>query len=158
MDSTFLVIWRVWLTFLCLASCYFYAYFAAFGIPEADSTAAVYDWLFQSNFMVAMLIEFVTTYRINPGEPEVRDITEIVPRYLQGNFLFELLPLLPFQWMFAFDNGQEKLFLLVKLIRLVRGLSIFQPKYIKHHVSSYFKWRTRLVLKEPEKANSKLVD
>ena len=33
MDSTFLVVWRVWLTFCCLTSCYFYAYMAAMGVP-----------------------------------------------------------------------------------------------------------------------------
>lgn len=105
-----------------------------------------------------MILEFLTAYQLNPGEPEVRDITMIVPRYVQGNFLPDLLPLVPLHWMFKFENGQEKLLILVKTVRLWRGLSIFKAKYIKYYLSSYFKWRQKAVLDDPDICNSKFGD
>lgn len=157
-NSAPIVMWRVLHTICCLFSCYFYIYLAAFGTNSLGDAGYNWDWAFQTIFIISMITEFVTAYKVHPGEPEIRDPIMIFNNYKNGNFLPDLIPLIPYHMIFEFNNGQEKLLLLVKLVRLYRGLSLFRAKNIKFYMKAFFKWKINRVLKDKNVANTKDVD
>ena len=65
---------------------------------------------------------------------------------------------MPLHWWFRFENGNEKYFMLLKIVRLWRGLSLFRVRNIKDVVKQYFRWSMNRVLQDEEKANQKHVD
>lgn len=157
-DSTYLIVWRVVHTLACLCSCYLYAWLTAFGVPSSGSPARYVDVAFEALFLLSLLLEFLTSYRPQSGDQEVREFAKISQRYLQGNFVPDLIPLVPLHWWFQFDNGNEKYFMLIKIVRLYRGLSLFRVRNIKDVIKNYFRWRMNTVLQDKDKANQKVVD
>lgn len=145
-DSPLLIVWRVIHTLACLVSCYFYAWVTAFGVPERNTSAEYVDISFQCLFLLSLLLEFITAYRPQSGDKEVRDFSLIGYRYLYGNFVPDLIPLVPMHWWIRFDNGNEKYFMLIKIVRLWRGLSLFRVRNIKDVIKNYFRWSMNRVL------------
>ena len=57
-------------------------------------------------------------------------------RYLKGNFVYDFFPLLPFTYIPL--NGFERLFYLIKIIRLVIGLQILDVPRIMEKIKKIY--------------------
>jgi hypothetical protein len=68
-----------------------------------------------------MLIQFLVEYT-PPGQlVPVKDISLISMRYLRGEFLKDFIPIIPLQ-LLTLNNGDERLFFIIKIMRLIKGL------------------------------------
>ena len=99
---------------------------ALFGHEKGQQAPLVTSIIFETIFATNILVNFITDY-IPDGEiiPE-RDLAKIADRYWHTDFLADLLPTFPFT--FVFDNSHSKywrLFYLIKIIRLVKGIEIY---------------------------------
>lgn len=72
---------------------------------------------FEIVFIVEMALGFVTMYIDETTNKPVTDIRKITNRYLNQGFLYDLIPLIPWNWIVHFP-GSKYLFLL-KSIRLI---------------------------------------
>ena len=52
-----------------------------------------------------------------------RDLGKIATRYVKGDFIFDFVPLLPLVWLDL--GGKERLFYLIKIVRLINGFKVF---------------------------------
>ena len=72
--------------------------------------------IFESIFLIEMLLGFITEYT-NENNVQIKDVTKISMYYLKNGFIFDLIPLIPFNFLLHF-RGSRYLFLL-KSIRLI---------------------------------------
>ena len=68
-------------------------------------------------FLIDMLLEFIVQYTDEQTNLPVKNISKIGIRYLQNDFIYDLLPLIPFNIIFTFKYS--RLFFLIKCIRLL---------------------------------------
>ena len=69
---------------------------------------------------------FLTDYRVEGESFPEKNFFKIAQRYLKGEFLIDFIPLVPIPLMLnlhTFPDG--KLFYLLKIVRLKRGLEVF---------------------------------
>jgi len=99
-------------------------------------------WGFESLFLMMMLCNFVTDFTRDGEHVAVSDIEEISVHYLQGDFLYDIIPLIPFN--FFLDNSQFKfyrLFFCIKVLRVKTGFDSFNIGKIYTDVRDYYKYR-----------------
>ena len=114
-------------TFCCLASSYMYAFLACYGHESERSTSEFWlEGAFELIFFISIVKNFLTDFKV-PGETySEKRITVIANRYLKGTFMVDFLPMLPFGLMIPHHEMPDgKLFYLLKIIRLKRGLKVF---------------------------------
>jgi hypothetical protein len=58
----------------------------------------------------------------------VKDITQISLRYLKGEFYKDFIPIIPLQLLDF--GGDERLFYIIKIMRLIKGLQVFDVAQI----------------------------
>ena len=80
---------------LCLISPYIYAWFIVFGAPSAQSTMYKLSIFFEVFFFVNIIFSFFVEYREDGKLQPIRDLRLIAQRYIKGNFLIELIPVIP---------------------------------------------------------------
>jgi hypothetical protein len=68
-------------------------------------------------FLIDMIIEFFLEYVDESTTLKVRDISMISVRYLRGEFIYDIFPLIPFNWILSFKHS--RLLFLVKCSRLM---------------------------------------
>lgn len=87
-------------------------------------------------FLVHMITQALLEYKVQGGKLPVRDPGKTATRYLQTDFIYDLIPLIPFQFQSMYRNRQY-LFYVVKMMRLWKGFDLFNvPKMmdkIKNH-------------------------
>ena len=71
-------------------------------------------------FVVSLLMNFFVEYKIEGQVQPIRDLQKIAMNYIQGYFFFDLIPVIPFQLLDL--NGEEKLFYIIKVMRLYIGI------------------------------------
>ena len=101
---------------------------AAFGEDLGPSIKSLTN-LFEIVFLITLITRFFTDYTIN-GEPEpVRDLSKIRKHYFfSSSFVIDFVPQIPFHKFFsepAGPNSYVKLLYLIKIIRMIKGLGVF---------------------------------
>ena len=115
-------IWFNIYVFCCLISSYFYAYIAAFEMPIPGTFLYNLNMVFEAIFAISFLLCFIVDYQPPDSQKPVKDVTKIAMRYIfKGNFVYDFFPLLPFTWI-SLPNGNERLFYIIKIMRMVIGL------------------------------------
>lgn len=89
--------------------------------------------IFESLFLIHLCLQFLVEYRIEGLHHPVRDIPKISANYLENGFLLEVIPLLPFQ-VIKLKQNRSQLFYMIKLIRLMRCLKIFNINLVMKKV------------------------
>ena len=116
--------WGVFEVFCCLTSSYIYAYMAAFENPKPGTVLfdlfIIYELIFLASFLFNFLVDFTPKGEDKP----VRDIKKIAWNYLTSNFALDFIPLVPLQFI-DLPGGKERLFIIIKLIRIFNGLKVF---------------------------------
>ena len=117
------MVWNGFDRLACLLSSYFYLYMASFllaGPSKYDFFFNV-DIFFEAIFSVSILLCFITELKIGNQKKVARDILIIGKTYIQGNFVYDLIAIIPFSLLISINGGYERLFYLLKLIRFKKG-------------------------------------
>jgi hypothetical protein len=86
----------------------------------------------------------------------VRQWSKIVLHYLRTEFIWDFIPLLPFQYLTLVRN-RERLFFLIKCMRLKSGFQILDVTKLKGIIKLYYNNRLERNIERDEKfANNKL--
>ena len=85
--------------------------------------------VFEILFTIYMLLQFFKEYTPEFDLVPVRDIKKISYHYLTNQFKWDFLPLIPFQYM-DLPNNSNRLFFLIKMIRLYKGIKMFDVNAI----------------------------
>lgn len=110
----------------CLFSPYIYAYFALHGHEQGEKGPVWITIGFECIFVITILKNFITEYTPEGEIVPVKDIWKISDRYLKSEFLIDLVPTIPMT--FIIDMSVKKygrIFYLVKIVRLAKGLKIY---------------------------------
>lgn len=156
-DNRVYLWWRTLVIFCCLTSSYFYAFMAAFQDPTPGSFLAWINVIFEIIFLTSICIQFLVEFT-PPGQlTPVKDITQISLRYLKGEFYKDFIPIIPLQ-MLNF-GGDEKLFYIIKIMRLIKGLQVFDVAQIMVIIKKqYQKKLDHIIENDPEKAEDTTSD
>ena len=86
---------------------------------------------FESVFLFNMIVNFFTEY-VPEGDPcPVRDLQKIFFTYLEGTFMRDFIPLFPITFFIDMSKTSfNRIFYLLKVMRLVNGLKIFNVSQI----------------------------
>lgn len=101
-------------------------------------------------FAVALLLNFFVELKIDGQVQPIRDLQVIAKNYISGYLIFDLLPCLPLQLMDL--GGDEKLFYIIKVMRLYIGIEFIDISAMLRYITAYnIKVRLkRLIDKHPE--------
>lgn len=119
---------------LCLISPYIYAWFAVFGTPEPGSFPFTLMIIMESFFVFNIVFNFFVELEVDGKILPIRDLQTIALTYLKGSFIFELIPIIPLQFLPL--NGEERNFYLVKVIRIAIGIEYADPTAITEKLTS----------------------
>lgn len=102
--------------------------------------------------------EFLTDFQ-DKDLKIIRDFEKIVMRYLKGQFIFDFITVIPFDYFIMIEGGYSRLFYLLKLLRLFQGLQLFDVQRIMILVNKYYKNKIDNIIKnDPDLAENVLVD
>ena len=107
-----------------------------------------------------MMLEFITEYKPEGDlSAPVRDLQAISMNYLKGRFIYDFIPILPLGELIKFEGGYERLFYLIKIIRIGKGLVIFTTQNIMSVFKNYYLKKVKNIIKnDPARANNMLED
>ena len=135
-ESIWYQAWYQIYVFSCLTSSYFYAFMAAFENPKQGSFLYIMDNIFEFIFYISFILNFIVDYQ-PPDQPKpVKDISKIAMRYIKGNFWYDFLPLIPLTYINL--NGDQRLFYIIKILRLVIGLQILKVPKIMEKIKKIY--------------------
>ena len=109
---------------------------ACFGNHYDEDLFFMVTAVFESFFLVAMLIEFITDYTEEGDEAPTRDFHKIVKRYLKDGFVLDFIPLFPIQSLLDAGNFRIKIFYLPKCLRFISGFKIFDVKAVNKTIKA----------------------
>ena len=118
-------LWYILITITKTLSAFYYAYLAAFKDTHKENLNIVN--ILELLFLIDCLIHFILTYSTNPldhSSAVVDDISKIGENYAKGDFIYDLVPLLPFQFL-EISRHREAYFYILKVMRLSSSLSYF---------------------------------
>ena len=151
MASPYLSAWSFIHTLCCLTSCYFYAYLAAFDLKNELGEVIVpvrnVYIFFESVFAISFGIQFFVEFQDPQTTLVVRDLKRIALNYIQGNLLWDLVPLLPLAHVLDL-GGKEIHLYLFKLMRLFTGLKIFNVSKIMEKIKTLNEKRLNKIIEE----------
>lgn len=144
-SSKFYNCWNIFITASCLSSCYMYSYIAAFG-----HTNDIQTYIFEGIFIFDMLITVLTELPPldNSDLPE-RRLQVIAERYLKTQFLWDLIPLVPFQ-LIKIPYTDQGIFYIFKITRIKRGFKLFNVHSMMQVVKAFFHKRLLMIIKNNE--------
>ena len=114
-------IFQVCISLLYILSGYFYAYLAAFRDTKFDDYfdhLEILTLVFELLFLMHLVLQFFKS-----GEEKVKFLT-IAQKYLSDGFLTDFIPIIPLQ-LVELKNNRNRLFYLIKLIRMEKGFALF---------------------------------
>ena len=126
-NSEYYQIWKMICNILSLVSSYIYLYMAAYiqtvsGLYDPEQKQYefffYFNWTMEVIFFIKIGTEFLTDYQ-EKDLKIIRDFEKIVIRYLKGQFIFDLITVIPFDYFIQIDGGYSRLFYLLKILRLI---------------------------------------
>jgi len=121
--------WKLFHIICCVLSSYLYAYIAGGGDDGIEKTTDypfVMTSFFETVFTISILLNFVTAYTPEGSSHLITSHGKICRRYLEQGFLLDFFTWVPF--VFFFNNSRNyyyRMFYLIKIIRIMEGLKIF---------------------------------
>lgn len=113
----------------------------------------VYETIFLASICIQFLVEFTPPGQLTP----VKDISQISLRYLKGEFYKDFIPIIPLQLLDL--GGDERLFYVIKIMRLIKGLQVFDVAQIMVIIKKQYQKQLEDIIKNsPELAENTLLD
>ena len=126
------IVWQSFHTFCCLTSSYFYVILAAFPDALENQFIQNVNAVFEVTFVVTIFLSFFVTYtEVGQVEP-VDDLAVVSMSYLTGQFIYDFIPVVPLQSLSL--AGYERLFYLIKLMRLYTGFRLINVHHLKEYM------------------------
>ena len=97
---------------------------AAFVAPKFGEKNFTIMLIFESVFLVSMGLKFFREFTKDGQTLPTKDLKQIAERYLKTDFIYDLIPLIPFPLIMDFDGRESHLYL-VKCTRMINGFRIF---------------------------------
>ena len=113
--------WNAIVIFLCLASSIHYFILSSFRQWDhhEDNTHYWSMFTYELIFLLDFILQFFIDYHDNQLDTRIREMSKIASRYLNSCFAWDLIPLLPLQFLHL-KNNRHNLFYVIKLLRLYR--------------------------------------
>jgi hypothetical protein len=83
-------------------------------------------------FALNILVRFITEFTPEGSPTPTRELSKIAVRYLKTTFPMEFITIIPFQLLNL--GGYERLFYLIKILRVFIGFKIFNVTKIMHNL------------------------
>ena len=85
---------------------------------------------------------FLTDFTLEGETEPVKNLLKIVKRYLHSwGFIMDIIPIIPFQLIFHNIGKYSKLFFLLKILRMFKGLSFFNVTILFDFIKKYMQKR-----------------
>lgn len=125
---------------MCVISAYIFCYKAAFADEDFDLTLISFEGIFLVDMFLIFLTEYVPKDIDGTGKEAkpVRELGKIAKNYVYGDFLFDIIPLVPLQ-LISIKARLNNLFYLIKVIRFVKGKELFNIMELMKNVKEYNK-------------------
>ena len=108
-------------------------------------------YVFEFFFLLSIVLKFTTSYVIQGETVVIKSHSKIAKRYLQDDFILDLIPLFPIQLIFLSVIRNGKLFYLLKCIRVIKVAKIFDIGALFKTIQTAMKNRNqRLIEESPE--------
>lgn len=139
----------------CLLSSYVYTNIAAFRMHKYEDEAVTQVYLaFEIFFFIDMIVQFFVERTPAGHTKPVRELEKLAVLYLKGDFIVDLIAILPLQ-IIEMNRNRHYLFLLVKCIRVRKCFRILQVRTIMQSIKKYYADRlTWLIETDEQRANS----
>ena len=96
-------------------------------------TASVIEFL----FLIHMLLQFLVEFTPEGSKSPVTDLSKTSMNYINGVFVWDFIPILPF-YVIELDRNRQYLFNIFKMIRIQRGFDLFDVRRINTFVKGRF--------------------
>ena len=97
-----------------------------------DGVLGTVNYVYEGIFLISICLRFLYEYKRDDSEQMERDLAKIANRYLRGNFIYDFIPIIPLALLNL--GGHERLFYLIKIIRLYSGFKIFSVPAIMQKI------------------------
>ena len=159
-NSSFTQIWKFFLIILSMMSSFHYAYMAAFLLnldDEGTTQFFNFDLFYNIVFAVDLVLNFLFELYDQKSEYYERRFLVISEQYLRGRFLTDFVTVLPLYHLFKFFK-HGRLFFLIKLTRLMRGIELLDTAVIMGSLKDVVKGHITSIIKsgDEDKANDKI--
>lgn len=124
------VVFNLFDRILCMISTYVYAYISAFRLHSHISKQIFNTYIFfEIVFFISMISRFFVEFTQSSNGVPCRELKMIVVNYLKGDFKIDFICILPLQ-MIPLKNNRNYLFFIIKMVRFLRGLELFDVQKI----------------------------
>lgn len=113
-------LWKGFVVLNSLVSSYFYAYMSAFYSPKPENNLFKVMLFFEIVFFAQIILKFFEEFTKDGQTIPTKDLGEIARKYLKDQFIYDLIPLIPFPYLLPL-GGKEGHLYFIKVIRLVNG-------------------------------------
>lgn len=117
------------ISFISVITGYVYMYFSAFGAHS--QTYQIFELFYFFDMVLNFFVEYKSETRTH------REFHLIMINYIKTDFLGDLLPLLPLE-MLQLNNGNERHFFLLKVLRIRKGYKLLSIKDLISEVKKYY--------------------
>lgn len=122
---------------MSMLSSYVYMWFAVFAVNLESHFHYYFYLIVEGFFLISIFIWFHTDF-VEDGETESsKDLSVIRIRYFKTEFFYDLIPIIPFPIIFGEQSNTSKLFFLMKCLRILNGIKLFDIKRITEIYKEY---------------------
>ena len=132
-------IWKIVIIITSFIACFSYAY-KAMHVDEKYSSKDDYEIYFEITQLLDVFITFFVEYHYPMQQRIERRFLQLCKLYLHGQFLVDVIAIIPFYAIFEglIDYQYNRLFLLIKIVRITRGFELMSTKVFMTQVKSHF--------------------
>lgn len=86
-------------------------------------------WI-EAIFFISLVLKFLTDFIPDGEQQPTKDLTLIAKNYLRKGFIWDLIPILPFTFIFYGNNNAMRLSCFIKLVRIINGVKLFDVRML----------------------------
>lgn len=133
--------------FLCFTTPHLYAFMAAFRTRNRlYPTMLTLSNIFEGVFLLDMILNCFKQYVPQYSNQPVKDVPSIMMNYLNGELKYDIIPLIPFQYLTLYRK-RERLFFMIKIIRMKESFQYFNNRTVMKHIKA---WQLNYLSKLPQ--------
>jgi hypothetical protein len=107
-------------------------------------------------YVFQIILNFITEYRPNNSMIKIRSLKKIAMRYFEGDLIWNLLPLIPFNWLIHFTNS--RLLFCIKIMRLFAAFAMLDVSVFYKSIKDSNQRKRNLILQDENKREDQIND
>lgn len=139
-DNYYYALFHIFMSMLKVISSFYYLgisaniHFDWYG----ESSTQFYMAFFEIFFLIEIILQFFRKVTPEGKSKPLSEISDVSMNYLNNNFIHQLIPIIPFQYIGEIDTmDSHYYFLLLKVYRLKRGLECYDVGHMMNWVKRY---------------------